>query len=346
MATHKPNITTRELPDARVEIHGTLSWEAFSTYEKKAFDRLAQHLELDGFRKGNVPEAIAKKHLGDELVLADMAELAIGELYPEILKDHKINAIGHPTLSLTKLARDNELGFTLTTSVLPQFALPDYKKIAKQTAPVQEATVSEEEVDKVLEDLRQIRAYGHVHDSTEHDHGHTEPLPEINDEFAKSFGNFATVAELREKIKENVLKEKTQGEKDKRRIAIMDSIIEKVDIAVPAILIDSEQEKMLAQVQAEVERSGMKFDEYLTHIKKTRDEVKVEYKTEAERRARFQLVLNAIAKDAQIVPSDEEIESEVQKLMQMYPGADKARTVAYADMMLTNDKVLSLLETL
>lgn len=338
--------TVTHLPDATVEIKGELDWATFAAYEKKAFDRLAQHLELDGFRKGNVPEAIAKKHLGEELILADMAELAIQELYPTILEEEKIDAIGRPALSITKLARDNALGFTLTTAILPDIKLPDYKKLAKKNDATETATTTEEEVDKVIEDLRQIRAYGHVHDSTEHDHGHTEPLPEVNDEFAKSFGNFATVSELRTKVQENLLKEKEQAGKDKRRIAIMDSIIAETTFTVPAIIIASEQDKMIAQMESDVSRNGMTFDDYLAHVKKTREDLAKEFAPEAERRARFQMVINAIAKDADVHATDEEVEKEAAQLMQMYPGADLIRTKAYADMVITNDKVLSMLESL
>lgn len=344
MKKHNVQTTVKTLENAMVAIQGTLSWEDFSTYEKKAFERLAAHLEVDGFRKGNVPEAVAKSKIGDELILADMAELAIAELYPTILETEKIDAIGHPALAITKLARNNELRFTLTTAVLPKITLPEYKKVAKGIAAKAPATATEEEIDKVVEDLRQIRAYGHVHDHADHDHGHTEQLPEVNDEFAKSFGNFATVAELRAKIKENILKEKEQGEKDKRRIAIMDAIIAETTFPVPAVVIASEQEKMIGQMEQEVTRSGMKFEEYLTHIKKTREELVKEFAPEAERRARFQMLINAIAKDAGIAPTEEEVKKEAESLMATYPGADLARTTAYADMVLTNDKVLSMLE--
>ena len=70
------------------------------------------------------------------------------------------------------------------------------------------------------------------------------------------------------------------------------------------------------------------------------------HKEEAERRARFQMCINAIAKDMDIKASDEEVKAEAQKLMQSYPGADIHRTEAYADMVLTNEKVLSTLESL
>ncbi len=340
------NLEVKNLENSSVEIKGEISWEAFSAFEKKAFERLSTHLEIDGFRKGNVPEAIAKKHLGDELILSDMAELAINQFYPDILEEKKIDAIGRPSVSITKLARDNSLGFTITTEILPEISLPDYKKIAKNAPKISEVSVSEEEVDKVVEDLRQMRAYGHVHHHEDHGHSHDEPLPEVNDEFAKSFGPFESVADLRNKIKENTLKEKEQNEKDKRRIAIMDGIIAEAKFSVPSIILKSEQEKMLAQIESDVARSGMEFEEYLKHTNKTRENIMEEFKGEAERRARFQMCINAIAKDMDVKITDEEVEKEAENLMQMYPGADLARTKAYADMVLTNEKILSTLESL
>jgi FKBP-type peptidyl-prolyl cis-trans isomerase (trigger factor) len=336
----------KELPGSMVEIKGEIAWEDFATYEKKSFQRLSTHLEIDGFRKGNVPEAIAKKQLGDELILSDMAELAIQELYPSILEEKNIDAIGRPALSITKMARDNALGFTLTTAILPEIKLPDFKKIAKEATAMADVSATQEEVDKVIDDLRQMRAYGHVHDNTKHGHDHDEPLPELNDEFAKSFGVFETVSDLKAKIKENLLKEKDQNEVDKRRIAIMDGIIAESKFDVPAIILQSEQDKMISQIESDVSRSGMSFDEYLKHTNKTRADLAEEYKGEAERRARFQMVINAIAKDLNIKTTDEEVDKEAEKLMAQYPGADIMRTKAYADMILVNEKILSMLESL
>ena len=340
------NLEVKNLENGQVEIKGEISWEAFSSFEKKALERLLPHVEVAGFRKGNVPEAIAKKELGDELILSDMAELSIQEFYPQILEEKKIDAIGRPSVTITKLARENALGFTIVTEVLPEITLPNYKKIAKDTPKASGVSVSEEEVDKVIEDLRQMKAYGHVHHHDDHNHAHEEPLPEVNDEFAKSFGAFESVADLRAKIKENTLKEKEQNEKDKRRIAIMDGIIAEAKFIVPSIIIKSEQEKILAQIEADVSRSGMEFEEYLKHTNKTREGIMEEFKSEAERRARFQMCINAIAKDMDLKTTDEEVKAEAEKLMQMYPGADLARTTAYADMLLTNEKILSTLESL
>lgn len=340
-------VTITSLPESTIEITGTIPWDSFKKFEKKAFDTILAELEIPGFRKGHVPEDVAKKQIKDELLLADMAELAVQSLYPTMLSEKKIDAIGSPSLAITKLARDTELGFTIRTAVFPSITLPSYTEIAKQIPKTSSETVTEEDIEKVIQELRQIRAYGHVHqpeENHEHDHGDT-PLPEVNDDFAKSFGNFASVAEMREKIKENMLREKEQEAKDKHRITIMEAIIEKTPFELPSIIVTAEQEKILAQIETDIARSGMTIDDYLKQIQKTKEAVMEEFKPEAEKRARFQLVVNAIATDASLTASDEEVQAEAEQLMKAYPGADRQRAVAYADMVLTNEKVLSMLES-
>jgi FKBP-type peptidyl-prolyl cis-trans isomerase (trigger factor) len=335
--------TITELPDAQVSIEGEISWDVLAPYEKKAFDHLAGHLELAGFRKGKIPEDVAKSHIPEPMLLSDMAELAMQEIYPLIIKDKALDVIGRPELSITKLARNNPMGFSVKATILPEIKLPDYKHIAAGIEESAPDAVTEGMVEKVVGELQQLRAYGHVHDAGQ-EHSHTEALPEVTDEFAKSFGEFDSVAQMREKIKENITREKEADAKDKRRIAIMESIIEKTDFPVPAIVLRGEQEKMLAQVEADITRAGFTLDDYLKQSNKTKEGMMDEFKPEAEKRARVQLVLNAISRKEHIVPSDEEVKAETERLMAMYPGADEARTEAYVDMMLTNEKTLALLE--
>ena len=125
----------------------------------------------------------------------------------------------------------------------------------------------------------------------------------------------------------------------------MESIIAATPFEIPDVLVRSEQEKMIAQIEADIARSGLTLEGYLEHTKKTRDDMLAEFKPEAEKRARFQLVLYAIAKKESIRPTDEEIKNETDRMMNMYPGADRGRAEAYSDMVLTNDKVFTFLES-
>ena len=298
---------------------------------------------MPGFRKGNVPEEIARKQIPDELLITDMAEFAIASIYSNIIKDNNLDVIGRPEISITKIAKDNPLEFIIKVSTLPEIKLPDYKKIASSVALTPPNDINNEDVEKVINDLRQMRAYGHMHGENDK-HEHTEELPEINDDFAKSFGNFQTMDDMREKIKENLIIEASANSKDKRRIQIMEAIVEKCSFEIPEILIKSESEKIFSQLESDVSRSGATMDEYLKHINKTKEDLEKDFIPEAGKRAKFQLVLNAISRDSKISPTEEEIESESEKMMNNYPGADKERTMAYADMILTNSKVLEMLE--
>ena len=342
----------KKLPGSLIEISVTIDWETFASFESKAFSRLAKHLEIDGFRKGMVPEDVAKKHINDAIVLPEMAELALSEWYPKIAMEEKLEVIGRPQVSITKIARGNELGFTITSAVIPEIKLPEYKKIAqgveKEVVPV----VEESAVEKVIQDLREMRAYGHVHNhetiegETEapEAHDHTEELPEVNDEFAKSFGSFANVAEMKDKIKENLVREKEMEIKDKWRAKVISALTEASECELPELLIESEQDKMLAQIEADISRAGFTLDQYLAETKKTREEIKAEYRDEAIKRAKTELVLFSISKQEKLAPGEEEVKAHAQTLISMYPGADASRAEVYAEMVLTNEKVFDFLE--
>jgi len=338
---YKFNIKTLE--KSEVEIKVEIDWDHVASFENKALKSLGANLELDGFRKGAVPDDILKKKVPDDLLLADMSELVISEIYADILKDSKIDAIGRPNVSITKIARNNNLEFTIKVATLPEIKLPDYKKIASGVALDDPKVILDEDVEKVVKDLQQMRAYGHVHGENDV-HEHTEALPEANDEFAKSFGAFQNMSEMKEKIKENLMKEADHAIHDKKRIVVMENIIKETSFDVPEVVLKSEQEKMCATIESDISHNGSTMEEYLKHIKKTKDELLEEFIPEADKRARFQLLINAIAKAENIENSEDEITKEAEKMVQMYPGADLARAKAYADMVMLNEKVLSMLE--
>lgn len=335
-------ITTHD-DKSEIEIHGTIPWEEFVSHEAAALQNLGSGIEIDGFRKGTAPADVLRTKIDDTMLLTDMAEAAISAFYVSVAKENNLQVIGRPNVQITKIARGNPLEFTITSAVLPDIKLPSYKKIAGAVALPEPKPVTDADVEKVLEDLRQLRAYGHVHAPGDA-HAHTEELPPLDDTFAKSFGNFATLDDLRVKVRENLLKEHDRDTHDKRRIEIIEGIMEKTDVIIPEILIAAEQEKMFAQIESDIARSGHTFEAYLAEIKKTKEEIAAEYKPEASKRAKMQLIINAIAKDAGVSVSDEEMTTEAQKIMQTYPGADLERAKAYADMILTNEKVMNMLE--
>ena len=109
--------------------------EVFESFRAEALRKLGQEVKLPGFRPGHIPDDVLTRELGEEMVLRRMAELTFGEHYPTILIENKIDALGRPNISLTKIAKGNPLGFIITTAVHPEVKLPDYRALAREAKP-------------------------------------------------------------------------------------------------------------------------------------------------------------------------------------------------------------------
>ena len=138
-------------------------------------------------------------------------------------------------------------------------------------------------------------------------------VPELNDDFAKTLGKFKNMADLKEKMKENILKEAEQKEKGRAEMELMDKIADEIKVEIPEILLDAEVNKMMQEMKGMVKASGGEFDKYLQSIKKTEDSLIEEFKKKAAQRVKIGLILREIAKQEEIKISPEEIDEEVKK---------------------------------
>ncbi len=171
-------------------------------------------------------------------------------------------------------------------------------------------------------------------------------LPDLDDDFAKSFGDsFTSLVDLKAKVTENLKLEKEQKLREKRRSAIMEKLVAQTTAELPDILVEGELNNMLAQMKADITRFGGTWAEYLTHTKKTEDEIKKDWVTDAHKRAMSQLILHKIAQAEKLSATQEEVEVELVRLLATVQDADEERAKAYLYQALTNDKVLKFLES-
>lgn len=322
----------KKLDKSRVEITGSITVETWSKYRQKAIKYINESISIDGFRKGMVPENILIAKVGEMAILEEMAELALSKSYIDILINEKIDAIGKPEIHVTKLAKDNPLEFTATTSVVPEITLPDYKKISTEQIKKQnpdDEKVTEKDIDDTIMSIRTK--------------SEANP-PELTDDFVKTLGDFSDVPDFKNKISAMVAEQKRDSVREKVRISIADAIVEASTIELPDVMIESELDRTQSQFSADVERMGVKLDDYLKHAKKTLDEVRLEWRPHAEKKAKLQLILNEISKKENLKPDAKEIEGEVNHIVEHYKDADRERAAVYAETVLTNEKVFAWLE--
>lgn len=143
-------------------------------------------------------------------------------------------------------------------------------------------------------------------------------LPKLDDNFAQGY-NFKNWAEMQKQIRENIQKELEQKEKDRLELSILEEIMAKsIFSELPEALFESEIDKMMHELEHNVEDSGGKFDDYLGHIKKTKDDLKKEFRQPAEKRIKIALISREIAKLEKIEVSEQEVQAEIDKYASVY----------------------------
>ena len=330
----------KKLDNSEIEIEGEIKSEHLKSYRDKALEEMRKNAELPGFRKGHVPESMLIGKVGELSILEEGAYQAIREALPQLLSEHEYDFIGAPEVTITKIAQGEPLGFKIKIAVMPEVKLADYKKIAKEEnlkeAPKIE--VSEKEVEEAIGQI--LKSVAHNHDKNEN-----APLPEINDELVKKLGDFKDVADFKIKIKEIIYKEKKNKTREKKRLEIVERIISDSKMSLPKILIENELDKMEAQFRDDIEKMGMKVEDYLKHLKKSFEDMRKEWRPDAEKRGKLQIVLSHIAISEKIQADKEQVEKETAHLLEHHKDANPAKAKEYMEMVMTNQKVFEFLES-
>lgn len=338
------HITNQE--NSEVEITGEITVEATATYRERAIKNLGKDVEMPGFRKGHIPESVLVSKLGEQVVLSEIAELALTDVYTTIVLKNNLKVIGRPNITITKLAPNNPIGFKIVTAVMPEIKLPDYKAEAKDVmseSGSETIEVSDKEVEDTIGQIQKNIAGANKQNETDVAQKE-EKLPELNDELVKKLGEYKDVADFKNKLKEQMIKEKQMQARSKMRAKLGDKLIEKSVTSLPKILVESELEKMLGQFKHDVAAMGTPFEKYLEKTNKTEEDLKNDWKVDAEKRAKLQLILNTIATEEKITPEEEGVKKQTDHILEHHKDANEENVRIYVTTLLTNEKVFQFLE--
>ena len=138
-----------KLEHSHVEVLVTVEEKAWKAAQDKAFKKLAANVTVKGFRKGQAPLEIARKHVDQMKVLDDAINALLPELYTEILTKEDVKPIARPQVDVTKVS-DTELEVKFLIAVAPEVKLGKYKglELGKQAVKV-----SEKEVKDAIDEL-------------------------------------------------------------------------------------------------------------------------------------------------------------------------------------------------
>lgn len=139
----------RQKNTATLEIE--VPYSEFKSANDQALEKAAKQLKLPGFRPGKAPKAMVEKALDPRAIEDRAAQEVITSLYPQILKEAKLDPVDYPQLEVVTLEANKPFVFKLTIEVYPDIKLGKYKGLS---AKKKSAEVTEDEILKALGNLQ------------------------------------------------------------------------------------------------------------------------------------------------------------------------------------------------
>lgn len=313
-------------PKSIVEVTITVPWTDISQTWDQTLSRMAQDVEIAGFRKGTVPLNMVEGQLGQRLQ-DEVLKNAMPNFLIEALKGTDIIPIDYPKYNLIVFTKGNELKFSATITNRPAVSVGSYKTI-KAIRPVIKP-VTEDEIQKVIDDLfkrwktRQPAAGIQQQPATQAGsisfNGGQQPqvaapvTDSPNDEFAKAMGAISLI-DLNSKVRKDLEANVSYNNELDYEEAILQEVEKITTVELPEILIQDELNRMLVSLQRRVADMGLLLEDYLKSQGKTLDQIKTEWRTQAEKNVRMELGLAEIARMENVSISDAELQAEIDKI--------------------------------
>lgn len=176
-------------------------------------------------------------------------------------------------------------------------------------------------------------------------------VPELDDKFAAIF-QFKNVSELSKALEENIEHEKKHQAEHKYEAEMLEKIISSAKFGdLPDILVNNEIQVMLGELEQSLSQQGAKLDDYLNHLKKSKDQLIMDFTPSALKRVKTALAIREIAIIEKIKVSEKEIDNKLEELKTRYKNQKEIQDMIsqahyrqYLENLLSNEKVIKSLK--
>jgi trigger factor len=153
-------------------------------------------------------------------------------------------------------------------------------------------------------------------------------LPALDDEFAKTVG-VADIAALKKAVRNELAHAAFHEARDGAADKAVEHAMQTSTVEVPELLVEDELEHLVNDLKARVKQDGLSWEKFLLQTRKTEDDIRKEWRSVAERRAKSLLVLDAIARKEGISVTGDELAAQaaMSPLAQVDPQALRSPAV-------------------
>lgn len=141
-------------------------------------------------------------------------------------------------------------------------------------------------------------------------------LPPKDDELAQSAGDYETLDELREDVKNKIQQQMEEQVRIKFENDVMEAVAKDIDMHVPDSMVDQRLETLYKETEADYKKKNIELEEYLEAQGLSKEKWEEEYRPSARRQVRNQLILEAVADREDLTVSPEELEETLKSIIE------------------------------
>lgn len=135
-----------------VDLHMDFTVEEFKHGMDFAYKKNAKRFNVPGFRPGKAPMSVALRYYGEGALYDDAVDHVVGHAYTEAIREHQLEPVAQPQLSIDEIGLDKGLKITLAITVKPEVQLGQYKGVE---AVKPDTEVKDSEVEAELNRIRE-----------------------------------------------------------------------------------------------------------------------------------------------------------------------------------------------
>ena len=139
-------------------------------------------------------------------------------------------------------------------------------------------------------------------------------VPELTDELVKDGSEYATVKELEEGVVKKLKENKEKNAKIEEENKIIDQVTAATEVEIPDILVERQIDNMVRDMEYRMMYSGIKLEDYLKYSGTTMEDLRNNYRENAEKQVKSQLVVDAILEKEGIKATEEDVDAKLAEL--------------------------------
>ncbi|MBQ8496694.1 MAG: trigger factor [Clostridia bacterium] len=143
-------------------------------------------------------------------------------------------------------------------------------------------------------------------------------LPELDDEFVKDVSEFDTVDEYKASVKAKLVERAEKTEDNKVDDQLMKALCENIEGEIPAVMFENEAENCVRDYENRLRYQGMDLQTFMKYTGQTIETLTKQFMPQAEQNVKTRLALEYVAKVENLDASEEDIETEYQKIAEAY----------------------------